>query len=40
MLYRELKEMELNRIIACKVYAAMPVRVKYKSTDYSLTFRR
>ncbi|PUZ25586.1 transcriptional regulator [Chitinophaga parva] len=38
MLSRELKDMELNKIITRKVYAETPVLIEYESTDYCLTF--
>lgn len=34
MLSRELKEMELNKLIVRTVYAEAPVLVEYTSTDY------
>jgi len=38
MLSRELKEMELNKLITRTVYAETPVVVEYESTDYCKTF--
>jgi DNA-binding HxlR family transcriptional regulator len=38
MLSRELKHMELNKIIRRTVYADSPVLVEYESTDYCKTF--
>jgi DNA-binding HxlR family transcriptional regulator len=38
MLSRELKEMELNKLITRTVYPETPVRVEYESTDYCKTF--
>lgn len=38
MLSRELKEMELNKLITRTVYAETPVIVEYESTDYCKTF--
>jgi DNA-binding HxlR family transcriptional regulator len=38
MLSRELKEMELNKLITRTVYAETPVLVEYESTDYCKTF--
>ena len=38
MLSRELKEMELNKLITRTVYADIPVSVEYESTDYCKTF--
>ena len=38
MLSRELKVMELNKLITRTVYADSPVLVEYKSTDYCKSF--
>lgn len=38
MLSRELKEMELNKIIKRTVYPDSPVLVEYESTEYCTTF--
>jgi DNA-binding HxlR family transcriptional regulator len=38
MLSRELKEMELNKIIKRTVYPNSPVLVEYESTEYCTTF--
>ena len=38
MLSKELKEMELNKIIVRKVYDASPVAVEYETTPYCKTF--
>ncbi|KAA2242005.1 helix-turn-helix transcriptional regulator [Chitinophaga agrisoli] len=38
MLSRELKEMELNKLINRTVYADTPVTVEYTSTDYCYSF--
>lgn len=38
MLSRELKDMELNKLITRTVYAETPVLVEYESTDYCKTF--
>ena len=38
MLSRELKEMELNKLITRTVYPDTPVLVEYESTDYCKTF--
>ena len=38
MLSRELKEMELNKLITRTVYADSPVLVEYESTDYCKSF--
>ncbi|SFF23293.1 winged helix-turn-helix transcriptional regulator [Spirosoma endophyticum] len=37
MLARELKEMEMNRLITRTVYAETPVRIEYEVTDYCKT---
>ena len=39
MLSRELKDMELNKLITRTVYAETPVLVEYESTDYCKTFK-
>jgi DNA-binding HxlR family transcriptional regulator len=38
MLSRELKEMELNKLISRTVHPGPPVLVEYESTDYCRTF--
>jgi DNA-binding HxlR family transcriptional regulator len=38
MLSRELKDMELNKLITRTVYDETPVLVEYESTDYCKTF--
>jgi len=38
MLSKELKEMELNRLITRKVYDTIPVLVEYESTEYARSF--
>ena len=38
MLSRELKEMELNKLISRTVHHGPPVLVEYESTDYCKTF--
>jgi DNA-binding HxlR family transcriptional regulator len=38
MLSRELKEMELNKLVKRTVYPDTPVRVEYESTQYCKTF--
>lgn len=38
MLSRELKDMELNKLITRTVYAETPVLVEYESTDYCKSF--
>lgn len=38
MLSRELKEMELNKLITRTVYADIPVLIEYESTDYCKSF--
>jgi DNA-binding HxlR family transcriptional regulator len=38
MLSRELKEMELNKLISRTVHPGPPVLVEYESTDYCKTF--
>jgi DNA-binding HxlR family transcriptional regulator len=38
MLSRELKDMELNKLITRTVYSETPVLVEYESTDYCKTF--
>lgn len=38
MLSRELKEMELNKLITRTVYSETPVLVEYESTEYCKTF--
>jgi len=38
MLSRELKDMELNKMITRTVYPDSPVRVEYESTEYCQTF--
>jgi DNA-binding HxlR family transcriptional regulator len=38
MLSKELKEMELNKLITRTVYADSPVSVEYESTAYCKTF--
>ena len=38
MLSRELKEMELNKLIKRNVYAETPVLIEYVATDYCKTF--
>jgi DNA-binding HxlR family transcriptional regulator len=37
MLARELKEMELNKLITRTVYAETPVRIEYEITEYCKT---
>lgn len=37
MLSRELKEMELNKLITRSVYPETPVRIEYEITDYCKT---
>ncbi|MBE9462502.1 winged helix-turn-helix transcriptional regulator [Dyadobacter subterraneus] len=38
MLSRELKEMEMNKLITRTVYPDSPVLIEYESTDYCKTF--
>ncbi len=38
MLARELKMLELNKIIVRNVYDETPVRIEYRMTDYCRTF--
>lgn len=38
MLSRELKEMEMNKLITRTVYSDTPVLIEYESTDYCRTF--
>lgn len=38
MLSKELKELELNKIVARKVYSDIPVRIDYEVTDYCKSF--
>ncbi|ATL48901.1 transcriptional regulator [Chitinophaga caeni] len=38
MLSRELKEMELNKLVKRNVYDEMPVLVEYEPTEYCRTF--
>jgi DNA-binding HxlR family transcriptional regulator len=38
MLSRELKEMEMNKLIKRTVYAGPPVLVEYESTEYCKSF--
>ncbi|WP_221392819.1 helix-turn-helix domain-containing protein [Dyadobacter sp. NIV53] len=38
MLSKELKEMELNKLITRTVYADTPVLIEYESTEYCKTF--
>ena len=38
MLSRELKEMELNKLVKRTVYPDSPVRVEYESTEYCKSF--
>ncbi len=38
MLSRELKEMEMNKLITRTVYPDTPVLIEYESTDYCKTF--
>jgi len=38
MLSRELKDMEMNKLITRTVYTDSPVLVEYESTDYCKTF--
>lgn len=38
MLSKELKELELNKIVDRKVYNDIPVRVDYEVTDYCKSF--
>lgn len=38
MLSRELKDMELNKLVTRNVYPDTPVRIEYVATDYCRTF--
>lgn len=37
MLARELKDMEMNKLITRTVYPEMPVRIEYETTEYCKT---